>query len=193
MTVVDEAAAATAVTAVTDAADADDAEILDAYSRAVIGVVEHAGPAVVSLEVGAGTRGKQAGAGSGFFVTPDGYVMTNSHVVAGARTIRVRTQAGEVAEGQLVGDDPATDLALVRVDTSALAITGRALPGVAAGAAATARTSARSFRTCRSRQRVPRAWASSRSRSATRSASSRPYPRASSLRSVARFAAAATG
>ncbi len=99
----------------------DEADLLDAYSRAVVGVVERAGPAVVSLEVGTGARGKQSGAGSGFVVTPDGYVMTNSHVVSTARTIRLRTQAGEIAEGQLVGDDPATDLALVRVDTAALA------------------------------------------------------------------------
>ncbi len=97
----------------------DDAELLDSYSRAVIGVVEKAGPAVVSLEVGAG-RGR-GGAGSGFVVTPDGYVMTNSHVVANAKTIRVRTQSGEIVDGQVKGDDPATDLALVRVDPSALA------------------------------------------------------------------------
>jgi len=97
---------------------ADD-ELMDSYSRAVIAVVERAGPAVVSLEVG-GARGP-AGAGSGFAVTPDGYVMTNSHVVASGRAIRVRTPAGEIAEGQVMGDDPATDLALVRVDASALA------------------------------------------------------------------------
>jgi len=97
----------------------DDADVLDAYSRAVVSVVERAGPAVVSLEVG-GKRGP-SGAGSGFAVTPDGYVMTNSHVVSEARTIRVRTPAGETAEGAVVGDDPATDLALLRVDPAALA------------------------------------------------------------------------
>ncbi|MBX3158736.1 MAG: trypsin-like peptidase domain-containing protein [Deltaproteobacteria bacterium] len=97
-----------------------DAELLDAYSRAVIGVVERAGTAVVSLEI-AGRRGAPpAGAGSGFVVTPDGYVMTNSHVVANGRVIRVRAPSGETAEGQVVGDDPATDLALVRVDPAAL-------------------------------------------------------------------------
>jgi S1-C subfamily serine protease len=96
----------------------DERELLDAYSRAVVGVVERAGPAVVSLGI-TGARGP-GGAGSGFVVTPDGYVMTNSHVVSGARAIKVRTSGGEVAEARLVGDDPATDLALIRVETSAL-------------------------------------------------------------------------
>ena len=95
-----------------------DDELLDAYSRAVVNVVERAGPAVVSLEVH--QRGP-SGAGSGFVVTPDGYVMTNSHVVANARRIKVRTPAGEIVDAQVMGDDPATDLALVRVDASALA------------------------------------------------------------------------
>ena len=92
--------------------------MLDAYSRAVVDVVERAGAAVVSIEVGG--RFRPGGAGSGFVVTPDGYVMTNSHVVSGQPKIRVRTPAGETVDGQLMGDDPATDLALVRVDSSAL-------------------------------------------------------------------------
>ncbi len=91
---------------------------LDAYSRAVVSAVERAGPAVVSLQVG---RGRTAGAGSGFVVTPEGYVLTNSHVASGARAIRVHTHAGETAEAHLVGDDPAIDLALLRLDTAALA------------------------------------------------------------------------
>jgi S1-C subfamily serine protease len=91
-----------------------DERLLDAYSQAVIGVVEKVGAAVVSLEVG-NHRGP-AGAGSGFVVTPDGYVMTNSHVVSGARNIKVRLPSGDVAEGQVMGDDPATDLALVRAE-----------------------------------------------------------------------------
>jgi S1-C subfamily serine protease len=100
----------------------DDRELLDAYSRAVIGVVDRAGPAVVSLEVGS-KRGP-TGAGSGFVVTPDGYIMTNSHVVSTAKNIRVRTPAGETADAQVMGDDPATDLAVVRVEPAALARAG---------------------------------------------------------------------
>jgi S1-C subfamily serine protease len=94
----------------------DDAELLDAYSRAVVGVVDRAGAAVVSIEVGSG-RGP-AGAGSGFVVTPDGYVMTNSHVVSAGKSLKVRTPAGETVEARVVGDDPGTDLALVRIDAT---------------------------------------------------------------------------
>ncbi len=93
-----------------------DGELLDAYSRAVIDVVETAGRAVVSIEVG--KRGRGGGAGSGFVVTPDGYVMTNSHVVSNQRQIRVRTPDGETIDGQVMGDDPATDLALVRIEAA---------------------------------------------------------------------------
>ncbi len=108
-----------------------DDELLDAYSQAVIGVVERAGAAVVSLEVQQGGALSRGGAGSGFVVTPDGYVMTNSHVVASARTIKVRTPAGEVVQGRLVGDDPATDLALIRVDAGALATAPGPVPYLA--------------------------------------------------------------
>ncbi len=101
-------------------AHADESEIMDAYSRAVITVVERAGPAVVSIEL-SGSRGQQAGAGSGFAVTPDGYVMTNSHVVSSAKKIKVNTAAGETVEARVVGDDPATDLALIHIDAAALA------------------------------------------------------------------------
>jgi S1-C subfamily serine protease len=93
--------------------------LLDAYSRAVVDVVERAGPAVIAIEIGG--KGGAGGAGSGFVVTPDGYVMTNSHVVSAARAIRVKTPAGETADAQVVGDDPATDLAVIRVDSAALA------------------------------------------------------------------------
>ena len=91
--------------------EATDDHLLDAYSRAVVDVVERAGAAVVSLEVGGkipGTRWRaRGGAGSGFVVTPDGYVMTNSHVVSGHSQIRVRTSGGETVDGRLAGDDPA--------------------------------------------------------------------------------------
>jgi S1-C subfamily serine protease len=91
-----------------------EAEALDAYSRIIVEVVERAGPAVVSLDVG-GARGK-TGSGSGFVVTPDGYVLTNSHVVANAKRIAVRAPSGEVSAASLVGADPATDLAVVKID-----------------------------------------------------------------------------
>jgi S1-C subfamily serine protease len=99
----------------------NDDDLLDAYSRAVVDVVGRAGPAVVAIEIGAARGSHPGGAGSGFVVTPDGYVMTNSHVVSGARAIKVKTPAGETAEGQVVGDDPATDLAVIRVEAAALA------------------------------------------------------------------------
>jgi S1-C subfamily serine protease len=115
-----------------------DEELLDAYSNAVIGVVEKAGPAVVSLEIHQRSR-SPSGAGSGFVVTPDGYIMTNSHVVSGARTIKVRTPAGEVVDGRAVGDDPATDLALVRVDPAALATPAGSVPYLAVDGSRTPR------------------------------------------------------
>ena len=108
--------------------DDRDQALLDAYSRAVVGVVEHAGPAVVAIEIAAARGSHPGGAGSGFVVTPDGYVMTNSHVVSGARAIKVKTPAGEVADAQVVGDDPATDLALIRVDAAALAAQRTGVP-----------------------------------------------------------------
>ncbi len=113
------------------APSSDDADLLDAYSRAVVGVVERAGPATVSLEIGGNRMG--GGAGSGFVVTPDGYVMTNSHVVSGGKKIRVRTPAGEILDAQVMGDDPATDLAVVRIDVTGhpyLAIDGALTPRV---------------------------------------------------------------
>jgi S1-C subfamily serine protease len=92
---------------------AADADLLDAYSRAVISVVRKVGPSVISI---AGPRGQDhGGTGSGFILTPDGYALTNSHVAAGRRQLRAVTPEGDSVPADLVGDDPATDLALVRL------------------------------------------------------------------------------
>src|SRR6185436_663153 len=116
----DDEPRATPVLLDTRAETPSDDELLDAYSAAVTSVVERAGPAVVSLEVRGAFKAKTGigpqGAGSGFVVAPDGYVMTNSHVVAAGKDLRVRTATGDTLAAHLVGDDPATDLALVKID-----------------------------------------------------------------------------
>src|SRR5712671_458203 len=91
-----------------------DVELLDAYSKAVVHVVERVGPAVVGVAVRAG-RGR-AGGGSGVLFTPDGYMLTNAHVVAGAREMRVTLTDGSEHTATLVGSDPATDLAVIRIE-----------------------------------------------------------------------------
>ena len=94
-----------------------DAELLDAYSEAVVSVVDAVGPSVVSVRTNAraGRRGG-AGAGSGVIIASDGYVLTNSHVVHGASDLEVSLTDGRRFAATLTGDDPATDLAVVRVD-----------------------------------------------------------------------------
>jgi len=99
-----------------------DAELLDAYSRAVIGVVERVGPAVVSIQAGWRLRGRgvhRGGAGSGVIIAPDGYILTNSHVVHEANHIETTLTDGRDLEASLVGEDPAVDLAVIRVQETA--------------------------------------------------------------------------
>jgi S1-C subfamily serine protease len=93
----------------------EDGALLDAYSRAVIGVVDRLGPAVVRIDVQARDQ-RRAGTGSGVVVAPDGLVLTNSHVVGGGTQVGVTTIDGRSLTARVVGDDPDTDLALVRVD-----------------------------------------------------------------------------
>jgi S1-C subfamily serine protease len=94
----------------------DDQALLDAYSQAVIDVVDRVGPAVVRLAVQSGPNPSRGGTGSGVVVAPDGLILTNSHVAGSAARIEVTTADGQDLHARLVGDDPDTDLALIRID-----------------------------------------------------------------------------
>jgi S1-C subfamily serine protease len=100
------------------AVPAEDQALLDAYSRAVIDVVDRVGPAVVGLTVRSEKPGARShgGSGSGVLVAPDGLILTNSHVAGAASRIEVTTAEGQHLHARLVGDDPDTDLALIRID-----------------------------------------------------------------------------
>jgi len=96
-----------------------EAPLLDAYSNAVMAAVDRVGPSVVHIDVrGHNDRPRGAerrGSGSGFVFTPDGLILTNSHVVSGARAIQATFADGSSAQADLLGDDPDTDLALLRI------------------------------------------------------------------------------
>lgn len=110
-------------------APTDDGRLLDAYSAAVVAAVERVGPTVVRVDVlkrGSGrgrVRGRRVrleGQGSGFVFTPDGLVLTNSHVVHAASSLSVELEGGRRAAAALIGDDPATDLAVLRIEGGGL-------------------------------------------------------------------------
>ncbi len=91
------------------AAPSGDDEALDAYSRAITRAVDRVGPSVVRVDV-------RGGAGSGVIISPDGLALTNSHVVNGARSVSLTTLDGRQLTARVLGDDPDTDLALLRVE-----------------------------------------------------------------------------
>ena len=103
-----------------------DEELLDADSRAVISVVERVGPAVVRVDrMRPSRRGRSSrheGSGSGFVFTPDGLILTNSHVVSEAEHIDVTTADGRSHDADIIGDDPDTDLAVLRISADPLPV-----------------------------------------------------------------------
>src|SRR5262245_20144169 len=99
---------------------ADDTHLLDAYSAAVTHVVRRVGPSVVRINVehkqpGQGSGNGQGDSGSGFIFTPDGLILTNSHVVHGASKIEVTLADGSSYDARLIGNDPDTDLAVIQI------------------------------------------------------------------------------
>jgi S1-C subfamily serine protease len=120
-----EAPADTAVALEPPAFIPADDDLLDSYSRTVSRVVEKVRPSVVNIRVhhlqpAANGAPQAGGSGSGFIIAPDGYILTNSHVVHGAGRMEVSLADGRVVGAVLVGDDPETDLAVIRINASGL-------------------------------------------------------------------------
>jgi S1-C subfamily serine protease len=97
-----------------DPLKASDDCLFDAYSQAVIGAVDQAGPAVVHIAVT--KNGTQSGVGSGLVIASDGLIITNSHVVNGTTSVTVSMADGQRAVARVLGDDPHTDIAVLRTD-----------------------------------------------------------------------------
>lgn len=116
----------TAVTETPAPSPPGDDALLDSYSNTVTRVVEKIGPAVVNIRVhktnpDKGQGAESGGSGSGFVIAPDGFILTNSHVVHGADKLEVTLADGQVHRASLVGEDPETDLAVIRINASQLA------------------------------------------------------------------------